>query len=73
MIKSLITFFISKFDHELWKPEMQKHLFFESRKYIRSIVMRFFKGIGELNQVWNEMYPPEKYGAFATLDDVSIL
>ena len=67
------TFFISKFDNELWKPETQKHLFFEPRKYIRSIVMRFFKGIGELNDIWNEMYPPEKYGTFATLDDVSIL
>ena len=58
-------------DIELWKPALQNHIFSEKRKYIRTIVMRFYKSIGELNNVWNEMYSPEDYRAFTSLDDVS--
>ena len=58
-------------DIELWKPALQNHIFSEKRKYIRTIVMRFYKSIGELNNVWNEMYSTEDYSAFTSLDDVS--
>ena len=58
-------------DIELWKPALQDHLFQEKRKYIRTLVMRFYKSIGLLNNVWNELYPPQEYSALTTLDEVS--
>ena len=64
--------FFQKFDHELWKPEIQDREFSGNRRYIKSTVMRFFKSLGELNNVWKTLYASEEYSAFPSLDDVNI-
>ena len=54
----------------MWKPELQGELFVENQQFVRSIVMRFYKGKTSLNNIWRELYSSEKNPNAASLDDV---
>jgi len=59
-------------DRELWTSEIQHNLFSSQETFIRTIVMRFYSGQGTLNDIWRELYPPEKYPTARTLDHVMV-
>ena len=61
-----------KIDTEFWKPDQQNHLFSDDEKYIRTIVMRFYKGTNTLNNIWREVYPLVNESGATTLDEVSL-
>ena len=54
----------------MWKAELQGELFVENQQFVRSIVMRFYKGKTSLNNIWRELYSSEKNPNAASLDDV---
>ena len=54
----------------MWKPELQGELFVENQQFVRSIVMRFYKGKTSLNNIWRELYSSEENPNAASLDDV---
>lgn len=59
-----------KIDKELWTSEIQNHIFSSDATFVRTIVMRLYSGQAPLNDIWRELYPPEKYPNARTLDDV---